>query len=85
MSNEAIQEDLGSATRVHLQGEPTIISDSGGLCVSRRMGEGIIIGENITVSVVRIKGDNKVQLRIHAPRDVAVNRAKVKYSEADDE
>jgi len=46
------------------------------LILSRRTSESIIIGENIIVMVVQIRGD-KVRLGIEAPREVSVNRHEV--------
>ena len=46
------------------------------LVLSRRVGEEIIINENIRVTVVAVKGD-RIRLGIEAPRDVAVDRAEV--------
>ncbi|WP_374981333.1 carbon storage regulator CsrA [Pseudomonas solani] len=46
------------------------------LILARRLGESILIGENITITVVSTKG-NQVKLAINAPRDVVVNREEV--------
>lgn len=46
------------------------------LVLSRQKDERIIIGENITVMVVEIRGD-KVRLGIEAPKDVPVHREEV--------
>lgn len=46
------------------------------LVLSRHKDETIIIGDNIEVTVVDIKGD-QVRLGIVAPRDVAVHRKEV--------
>lgn len=46
------------------------------LVLSRRMGESIIINEDITIAVVDIRGD-KVRLGIEAPKDVPVHRQEV--------
>ena len=43
------------------------------LMLSTQIGENITIGENVTVSVVYVKGD-QVRLRIVAPHDVPVHR-----------
>ena len=43
------------------------------LCLSRKLGEKIIIGDNITITVIDIQG-NKIRLGIEAPRDVSVMR-----------
>ena len=46
------------------------------LVLSRKVEEEIIIGDNIHITVVAIKGD-KVQIGITAPKDVAVDRQEV--------
>lgn len=46
------------------------------LVLSRKVGEEIIINENIRVTVVAVKGD-RVRLGIDAPRDVSVDRSEV--------
>ena len=46
------------------------------LVLSRRIGEEIIINENVRVTVVAVKGD-RVRLGIVAPRDVNVDRSEI--------
>jgi carbon storage regulator len=46
------------------------------LILSRKIDESIVIGENIEVSIVDIKGD-QVKLGIKAPKDVKVYRQEV--------
>ena len=46
------------------------------LILSRRLNEKIVIGDNITVSVVEVRGD-QVKLGIDAPRSVKVFREEV--------
>lgn len=46
------------------------------LILSRKKDESIVIGDNITISVVDIKGD-QVKLGIKAPGDVKVFRQEV--------
>lgn len=46
------------------------------LILSRKLNERIVIGDNVEVSVVEIKGDH-VKLGINAPRDVKVYRHEV--------
>ena len=43
------------------------------LVLSRKKNESIIINDNITVTVIEIRGD-KVRLGIEAPRDVCILR-----------
>jgi len=46
------------------------------LVLSRKKNESIIISDNITVTVVEIRGD-KVRLGIDAPKEVSVHRREV--------
>lgn len=46
------------------------------LILTRRVGESLMIGENITVTVTGIKGD-QVRIGITAPRDVPVHRQEI--------
>jgi carbon storage regulator len=46
------------------------------LVLSRKKDEKIVIGDNITLMVIDIRGD-KVRLGIEAPRDVTVHREEV--------
>ena len=46
------------------------------LILTRKSGESIRIGDEISVSVIEIRG-NQVRLGISAPRDVAVHRQEV--------
>lgn len=47
------------------------------LVLSRKVGERILIGENISVTVVRIAGGG-VRLGVEAPADMAVIRQELK-------
>ena len=46
------------------------------LVLSRQRDESIIIGDNITITIVDIRGD-KVRLGIDAPKEVPVHRQEV--------
>lgn len=46
------------------------------LILSRRPGESVMIGDDVTVTVLAIKG-NQVRLGFAAPQDVAVHREEV--------
>jgi carbon storage regulator len=46
------------------------------LILTRRVGEKLIIGENVTVTVLSVKG-NQVRIGVDAPRDVKVNREEI--------
>lgn len=46
------------------------------LILTRRVGETIKIGTDITVTVLGVKG-NQVRIGVEAPRDVAVHREEI--------
>ena len=46
------------------------------LVLSRKKDEKIVIGDNITVMVIEIRGD-KVRLGIEAPKEITVHRQEV--------
>jgi carbon storage regulator len=46
------------------------------LILTRRVGETVVIGDDITVTVLGVKG-NQVRLGVGAPKDVAVHREEV--------
>ena len=46
------------------------------LLLSRRVGESIMIGDEITLTVVSVKG-SRVRLAFHAPRDLAIHRSEL--------
>ena len=46
------------------------------LILTRRVGESLMIGEEITVTVLGVKG-NQVRIGVNAPRDVAVHREEI--------
>ncbi|OPX24492.1 MAG: carbon storage regulator [Candidatus Latescibacterota bacterium] len=46
------------------------------LILTRKLGEGIVIGDGIRVTVVDIRG-KQVKLAIEAPRDVTVHREEI--------
>ena len=43
------------------------------LILTRRIGETLMIGDEVTVTVLGVKG-NQVRLGVNAPKDVAVHR-----------
>jgi carbon storage regulator len=57
------------------------------LILTRRVNESLMIGENVTVTVLGVKG-NQVRLGVNAPKDVAVHREEIYErirAEGDDE
>lgn len=46
------------------------------LVLSRQSDETIVIGDNIRVTIVEVRGD-KVRIGIDAPRDVTVHRQEI--------
>ncbi|MCF6378254.1 carbon storage regulator CsrA [Nocardioides KLBMP 9356] len=46
------------------------------LVVSRRVGESVVIGDDITISVLEVRGD-VIRIGIDAPRSVAVHRSEL--------
>ncbi|MCL4110116.1 UNVERIFIED_CONTAM: hypothetical protein GTU68_024961 [Idotea baltica] len=46
------------------------------LVLSRQRDESIIIGDNIVITIVDIRGD-KVRLGIQAPKDITVHRQEI--------
>ncbi|PIQ44202.1 MAG: carbon storage regulator [Gammaproteobacteria bacterium CG11_big_fil_rev_8_21_14_0_20_46_22] len=46
------------------------------LILTRRIGESIVIGDNVTITVLGVKG-NQVRVGVDAPRDVSVHREEI--------
>ncbi|MDG2315349.1 MAG: carbon storage regulator CsrA [Gammaproteobacteria bacterium] len=58
------------------------------LILTRRVGETLVIGDDITVTVLGVKG-NQARLGVNAPKEVAVHREeifnRIKREQADGE
>ena len=46
------------------------------LILTRRVGETLMIGNDVTVTVLGVKG-NQVRIGVNAPKDVAVHREEI--------
>lgn len=46
------------------------------LILTRRVGESLMIGDDVNVTVLGIKG-NQVRIGVNAPKDVAVHREEI--------
>ncbi|CAI8227682.1 MULTISPECIES: carbon storage regulator CsrA [unclassified Marinobacterium] len=46
------------------------------LILTRRVGETLMIGDNISVTVLGVKG-NQVRIGVNAPKDVSIHREEI--------
>jgi carbon storage regulator len=46
------------------------------LILTRRVGETVMIGDDVTVAIVGVRG-NQVRIGVNAPKDVAVHREEI--------
>lgn len=53
------------------------------LILTRRVGETVMIGDDVSITVLGVKG-NQVRIGVNAPKDVAVHREEI-YQRIKDE
>ena len=46
------------------------------LILTRRIGETLMVGDDVTITVLGVKG-NQVRIGVNAPKDVAVHREEI--------
>ncbi len=56
--------------------EPEQAQEDCMLILTRRVGESLMIGDDVTVTVLGVKG-NQVRIGVNAPKDVAVHRQEI--------
>lgn len=57
--------------------QPVVLERSGSMLIlTRRVGETLMIGDEVTVTVLGVKG-NQVRIGVNAPRDVSVHREEI--------
>jgi len=50
------------------------------LILTRRVDESLVIGDNVTVTILGVKG-NQVRIGVDAPRDVTVHREELAHKQ----
>lgn len=46
------------------------------LILTRRVGESLMVGDDVTITVLGVKG-NQVRIGVDAPKDIAVHREEI--------
>ncbi len=54
------------------------MSGKGHLIIERKIGESILIGDDIRITVVARRGAARVSLSIEAPRNVSIDREEIR-------
>jgi carbon storage regulator len=67
---------IPAPSRAVAQAPRTLLLEQPMLILTRRIDETFMVGDEITVTVLDVKG-NQVRIGINAPRDVAVHREEV--------
>ena len=57
-------------------GDGLLQGDAIMLILTRRIGETLMVGDEVTVTVLGVKG-NQVRLGVNAPKDIAVHREEI--------
>jgi carbon storage regulator len=47
------------------------------LVLTRKSGESVLIGDDVVVTILEVRGDNSVRIGIDAPRDRRIQRAEI--------
>lgn len=70
--------EAGGESHRHMQTVVLIVKlqEKGMLILTRRVGETLMVGDEVTVTVLGVKG-NQVRIGVNAPKEVAVHREEI--------